>query len=84
MGQTIVIINNIKLAVEMLEKRSVKYSSRPRQVFAGEMCVLLCSPLIRWITDTDDDPRHIRDSEARVLTHLQGGLGERRWTVSIQ
>ena len=38
MGQTIVIINDARLAFELLEKRSVKHSSRPRQVFAGEMC----------------------------------------------
>lgn len=39
MGGTIVIINDAKIAVELLEKRSVKHSSRPRQVFAGEMYV---------------------------------------------
>ncbi|OTA95517.1 hypothetical protein M434DRAFT_393743 [Hypoxylon sp. CO27-5] len=37
MGQTIVIINDARLAFELLEKRSAKYSSRPRQIFAGEM-----------------------------------------------
>ncbi|KAI1209572.1 putative cytochrome P450 oxidoreductase OrdA-like protein [Annulohypoxylon truncatum] len=37
MGQTIVIINDAKLAFELLEKRSTKHSSRPRQIFAGEM-----------------------------------------------
>ncbi|KAI0888728.1 putative cytochrome P450 oxidoreductase OrdA-like protein [Annulohypoxylon maeteangense] len=37
MGQTIVIINDAKLAFELLEKRSAKHSSRPRQIFAGEM-----------------------------------------------
>lgn len=39
MGQTLVIVHDIRLAFELLEKRSVKYSSRPKQVFAGEMCV---------------------------------------------
>lgn len=37
MGQTIVIINDAKLAFELMEKRSAIHSSRPRQVFAGEM-----------------------------------------------
>ncbi|KAJ4005762.1 hypothetical protein NW752_011090 [Fusarium irregulare] len=37
MGQTIVIINDAKLAFDLLNKRSVKHSSRPTQVFAGEM-----------------------------------------------
>lgn len=37
MGQTLVIINDVQLAFELLEKRSVKHSSRPRQIFAGEM-----------------------------------------------
>ncbi|OKL57715.1 hypothetical protein UA08_06907 [Talaromyces atroroseus] len=37
MGQTIVIVHNIRLAFELLEKRSAKFSSRPKQVFAGQM-----------------------------------------------
>ncbi|WYZ44616.1 hypothetical protein EsH8_VII_001052 [Colletotrichum jinshuiense] len=37
MGQTIVIINDAQLAFELLDKRSVKHSSRPKQLFAGEM-----------------------------------------------
>ncbi|KAI0128219.1 putative cytochrome P450 oxidoreductase OrdA-like protein [Hypoxylon sp. NC0597] len=37
LGQTIVIINDARLAFELFEKRSAKYSSRPRQIFAGEM-----------------------------------------------
>ncbi|KAH7139807.1 cytochrome P450 [Dactylonectria estremocensis] len=37
MGQTLVIVNDAELAFELLEKRSVKHSSRPRQIFAGEM-----------------------------------------------
>lgn len=39
MGQTLVIINDMKLAFELLEKRSVKHSSRPNQIFAGQMYV---------------------------------------------
>ncbi|KAJ9267651.1 hypothetical protein DTO212C5_5890 [Paecilomyces variotii] len=37
MGQTIVIINEARIAFELLEKRSSKHSSRPKQIFAGEM-----------------------------------------------
>ncbi|RDW81591.1 cytochrome P450 [Aspergillus mulundensis] len=36
-GQTIVIINEARIAFDLLEKRSTIYSSRPRMVFAGEM-----------------------------------------------
>ncbi|KAK6379432.1 hypothetical protein LTS17_006350 [Exophiala oligosperma] len=38
MGQTIVILNDAQVAIELLEKRSIIYSSRPRLVFAFEMC----------------------------------------------
>ncbi|KAF5963181.1 oxidoreductase [Fusarium bulbicola] len=37
MGQTIIIINNWKLASQLLAKRSAKHSSRPKLVMAGEM-----------------------------------------------
>ncbi|KAJ9493104.1 hypothetical protein VN97_g108 [Penicillium thymicola] len=37
LGQTIVILNDAKLAMELLAKRSSKYSSRPNLVFASEM-----------------------------------------------
>lgn len=37
MGLTLVIVNDARLAFELLEKRSSKHSSRPRQIFAGEM-----------------------------------------------
>ncbi|KAJ5970957.1 Cytochrome P450 E-class group I [Penicillium vulpinum] len=37
MGQTIVILNDAKSAIELLVKRSSIYSSRPNQVFACEM-----------------------------------------------
>ncbi|EEA29076.1 hypothetical protein TMatcc_002549 [Talaromyces marneffei ATCC 18224] len=37
MGQTLVIVHDVRLAFELLEKRSAKHSSRPKQVFAGEM-----------------------------------------------
>ncbi|KAI1826768.1 cytochrome P450 [Xylaria intraflava] len=37
MGQPIIIINDADTAFQLLEKRSVKYSSRPRQIVAGEI-----------------------------------------------
>ncbi|PYH85331.1 cytochrome P450 [Aspergillus uvarum CBS 121591] len=37
MGQTFVILNDVSLAFEMLETRGAIYSSRPRQVFCGDM-----------------------------------------------
>lgn len=41
LGQTIVILNDAKSAMELLVKRSSKYSSRPNLVFASEMSVYL-------------------------------------------
>ncbi|KAK7892475.1 hypothetical protein LTR67_007572 [Exophiala xenobiotica] len=38
MGQTIVILNDAQSAIELLDKRSAIYSSRPRLVFGFEMC----------------------------------------------
>ncbi|KAF5722024.1 oxidoreductase [Fusarium mundagurra] len=37
MGQTIIIVNNWKLASQLLDKRSAKHSSRPKIMMAGEM-----------------------------------------------
>ncbi|KAM0352989.1 hypothetical protein ACHAPU_001874 [Fusarium lateritium] len=37
MGQTIIVVNDAKIAFELLDKRSKKYSSRPTMVFSGEM-----------------------------------------------
>ncbi|EJC98991.1 cytochrome P450 [Fomitiporia mediterranea MF3/22] len=36
-GKTLIIINDHRIAFELMEKRSAVYSSRPRMVFAGEM-----------------------------------------------
>ncbi|KNG82926.1 O-methylsterigmatocystin oxidoreductase [Aspergillus nomiae NRRL 13137] len=36
-GQTIIILNDHQVAVDLMEKRSATYSSRPRMVFAGEI-----------------------------------------------
>ena len=37
LGQPIIILNSLDIAVELFEKRSAKYSARPRMVVAGEM-----------------------------------------------
>lgn len=37
LGQPIIIINSLDIAVDLFEKRSAKYSARPRMVVAGEM-----------------------------------------------
>ncbi|GLA86445.1 hypothetical protein AtubIFM56815_010711 [Aspergillus tubingensis] len=37
LGQPIIILHDAHIATELLEKRSLKYSSRPRSVFVGEM-----------------------------------------------
>lgn len=37
MGQTIVIINDATIALDLLRDRSVIYSSRPSLIFAGDM-----------------------------------------------
>ncbi|ETN38214.1 uncharacterized protein HMPREF1541_06245 [Cyphellophora europaea CBS 101466] len=38
MGQNIIILNDHQTTVDLLEKRSAIYSSRPKMVFAGDMC----------------------------------------------
>ncbi|KAI0516774.1 cytochrome P450 [Xylaria bambusicola] len=37
MGQPIIILNDADMTFELFEKRSIKYSSRPRQLVAGEI-----------------------------------------------
>ncbi|KAL2170137.1 hypothetical protein VTG60DRAFT_5159 [Thermothelomyces hinnuleus] len=37
-GQTIILVHDLEVALELLDKRGARYSSRPRMVFAGEMC----------------------------------------------
>lgn len=39
MGQTIVILNDMKICIELLEKRSAIYSDRPRMVFLVDLYV---------------------------------------------
>ncbi|KAI5920501.1 cytochrome P450 [Camillea tinctor] len=38
LGTTMIILNSAQAAIDLLDKRSLIYSSRPRMVFAGEMC----------------------------------------------
>jgi hypothetical protein len=38
-GQTIVLVHDLEVATELLDRRGGKYSSRSRMVFAGEMSV---------------------------------------------
>ncbi|KAI2613241.1 cytochrome P450 [Hypoxylon sp. NC1633] len=37
-GTTLVLLHSARIAMDLLEKRSAIYSSRPRMVFGGEMC----------------------------------------------
>lgn len=37
LGQTIILVHDLDAALELLDKRGGKYSSRGRMVFAGEM-----------------------------------------------
>ena len=37
-GERLIIINDARIAFDLLEKRSSIYSDRPRMVFGGEMC----------------------------------------------
>jgi hypothetical protein len=39
LGQTMIIINNASIALEMLRDRSAKHSDRPHQVFSGDLYV---------------------------------------------
>ena len=45
LGQTIVLVHDLEIALELLDKRGSKYSSRPRTLFAGEMLVLVLPEL---------------------------------------
>lgn len=38
-GQSIIIINSYEIAVNLLEKRSAKYSDRPNSVMVNELSV---------------------------------------------
>lgn len=38
LGTTIVVLNSLEASIELLEKRSAIYSSRPTLVFGGQLC----------------------------------------------
>ena len=42
-GQTIILLCDLEAALELLDNRGAKYSSRGQMVFAGEMLVLVVS-----------------------------------------
>jgi hypothetical protein len=62
MGQTLVILNDRRLAVELMEKRSAIHSSRAMPVFVGELYAsfLNCTPM----------------PYALIPSREQGGMGE--------
>jgi hypothetical protein len=65
LGQTIVIINDSKIAFELLRDRSAIYSSRPSQVFCGEMYVYTSTPAV--ITPNADQAYRVGFRHATVL-----------------
>ena len=68
MGQTITILNDQRLAFELLEKRSAIHSSRPKQIFAGE--------LVGWenslgLSPYNDRFRTYRKNFSRIIGNKQ-------------
>ncbi|RDW63545.1 O-methylsterigmatocystin oxidoreductase-2 [Coleophoma cylindrospora] len=61
LGQTMIIIHDKDLALELMEKRSAIYSSRPRMVFAFEMC--------GWINTISSQPNNSRHRLYRKYAH---------------
>jgi len=47
MGQTIIVINDPSIAFELMRDRSPIYSSRPHQIFSGDVYVYLTSAFLR-------------------------------------
>ncbi|KAE8354924.1 cytochrome P450 [Aspergillus coremiiformis] len=62
-GYTLIILNDTKVALELLEKRSARYSSRPRMVMARELAGAGLFMTLR------NDPITVRAQRKRV--HLQ-------------
>ena len=58
LGTNIIVVNDVDIAYELLEKRSATYSCRPTSVFGGEMfvspiynctdCLTILSPGLAW------------------------------------
>jgi cytochrome P450 len=65
LGQTIIIIHDKNVALELMEKRSAIYSGRPRMVFAFEMC--------GWIETISSQPYNSRHRLYRKYAHQEIG-----------
>jgi hypothetical protein len=76
LGQSIIIINDAPLAFELFEKRSAKYSSRPKQLFSSELYVLKLLAMALAVVS--------RRQAVVNLGTSQGGLGEHNRHVPIQ
>lgn len=68
MGQTIVILSDPQVAIELLEKRSAIYSSRPRMVFGFEMC--------GWLDFLSSQPYGPRFRSYRKFVHILLGTSQ--------
>ncbi|KAF7595390.1 hypothetical protein BBP40_006384 [Aspergillus hancockii] len=64
-GHTLIIVNDVKVAIELLEKRSARYSSRPKMVMATELAGADIFLTMR------NDPAAVRGQRKRM--HLQLG-----------
>lgn len=60
-GQPVIILNSVRLATEMLDKKSAIYSDRPRLVLGGEM--------VGWDQSIPLTPYGDRFRESRSLLH---------------
>ncbi|GKZ23594.1 hypothetical protein AbraIFM66951_009867 [Aspergillus brasiliensis] len=63
-GNTLIIINDAKVAIDLLERRSAHYSSRPRMVFGAEL-----SGWERTVT-MKRNPVHVRGQRRRIHQFL--------------
>jgi hypothetical protein len=52
MGQTLIIMHDRRMVVELMEKRGSNYSGRPLMKFANELLVFLLRLYITMLTDT--------------------------------
>ncbi|GLA93934.1 hypothetical protein AtubIFM57143_000787 [Aspergillus tubingensis] len=63
-GNTLIIINDAKVAIDLLEKRSAQYSSRPRMIFGSEL-----AGWERMVT-MKRNPVHVRGARRRIHQYL--------------
>lgn len=71
LGQTFVIINDSQIAFELMRDRSAIHSSRPHQVFSGDMYVL-CASLLVYV------------AHAQRIDCNQGGMAPRNSHESVR